>query len=125
MEEAAKNRIVLVLAALTVIFFVTSVSSCFNTRREKADREKEMGLRMDLEEKLGKATTELKNNIGELNRTLNEEKKSHEATKAALAEAQSLNNNLTLELEKTNKLKDTLEGDLKDALVSPSQKSKP
>lgn len=125
MEEGVRNRIVLVLAALTAIFFITSVGSCFNSRREKADRDKEMALRMGLEERLSKTTAELKNTINELNRSLSEEKKSHEATRASLAEAQSLNEDLKHELERTNKLKDTLEDDLKDALVSPSQKSKP
>lgn len=120
MEETIKNRVILVLAILTVIFFIATLSSCNNTYRQKVARDKEMAARLDLEERMNKFTQEktaIAENLNAVNEELKEEKASHQATKKALVQEQSINQSLKEELQKVSKLKEALEEDLKEALV--------
>jgi len=125
MEEVMKNKLILALIILTLIFFISSVSSCFSNRRQKVDRDREVALRMDLEEKLSKSVgekTKLENRVKELERLMEENNKAHEVTKSALSQEQLINKSLRDELEKITKLKEALEEDLKEALVTSPRK---
>jgi uncharacterized protein YlxW (UPF0749 family) len=128
MEESFKNRIILILGILTVIFFIGTVSSCSNAKRQKVARDKEMAARLDLEEKMNKFGQEklaLEKKINALSQELSEEQASHETTKKALLQEQLVNESLKKEVLKLTKLKEKLEEDLKEALVtSKSAQSK-
>lgn len=125
MEETIKNRIILVLAILTAIFFVATVNSCSNTYRQKTARDKEMAARLDLEEKMNKVTQEKAATEEKLNKELEEETTAHQATKKSLEQEQLVNQTLKEELQRVTKLKEAIEEDLKEALVkNKSAKSK-
>jgi hypothetical protein len=128
MEGTIKNRIILVLVILTAIFFVATVNSCSNIYRQKAARDKEMAVRLDLEEKMNKFVQEKtasEEKMNTANKQLEEEKTAHQATKKALEQEQLVNQTLKEELQRISKLKEALEEDLKEALVkNKSAKSK-
>jgi len=128
MEENLKTRVILILAILSVIFFLGTISSCTNAARQKRSRDKEMATRLDLEEKMSKFTQEkqaLETKITVLSGQLEEEKAAHQATKKALLQEQMVDSSLKEELQKVTKLKEALEEDLKDALTKgKSTKSK-
>ena len=52
MEEGLKNRVILILGILSVIFFVSTIGSCSNAGRQRQARDKEMVTRLELEEKM-------------------------------------------------------------------------
>jgi len=58
MEDVLKNRIILILAVVTIMFFIITVGSCSNAQRLKGARDKEMATRLDLEEKATKFSQE-------------------------------------------------------------------
>lgn len=127
MEEAIRNRIILILAVLCIILFIGSLSSCGNVYRLKRLRDKEMAMRLDIEEKINKFSQENATLQERLNRKdveLTEERSSHQATKKAMAQEQLVNESIKDELQKVTKLKETLEADLKEALVACKTKSK-
>jgi len=127
MEEGAKNKLILILGVLTLIFFITTVASCGNYRLQKAARNKEMATRLDLEEKMANSAKEkggLEQKISAATQSLEEEKTAHQATKKALLQEQLVNQSLKEELQKVSKLKETLEEDLKEALAA-ANKPKP
>ncbi|MDI6606446.1 MAG: hypothetical protein QME65_04830 [Candidatus Omnitrophota bacterium] len=121
MEENIKNRIIIVLSILALIFFIGSLKSCGNAYRQKQARDKEMAARLDLEERISKISQE--NSLSEekllvVQKELDETKLELGESKKALAQQQSVSQNLREELNKVTKLKETLEEDLKEALVS-------
>lgn len=121
MEEAIKNRIILILGILIVILLVGALGSCMNARQLKTSREEEFSKRLTVEEKLNKFSAEksaMEQKIGELEKQLAQEKTGHEVTQKALAQEQLISSSLKEELEKLNKLKETLEEDLKEALAA-------
>lgn len=127
MGEAIKNRIILILAILTVILFISTIGSCSNAYRQKVARDKEMAARLDLDEKMNKFSQEktvLEDKLKAKEKELEEEKASQEETKKALVQEQLVNQSLKEELQKVTKLKDALEEDLKDALTGKSTKFK-
>jgi len=127
MEETIKNRIILILAILSAIFFIGTVSSCSNAYRQKTARDKEMATRLDLEEKMSKFSQEkttLEEKLKTRDKELEAAKAGHEATKKALVQEQLVNQSLKEELQKITKLKETLEEDLKEALVQAKAKPK-
>lgn len=128
MGENIKSQIILILAVLTTIFFIVALGSCNNASRLKNARDKEMSARLDLEEKMSKFPQEklgLQEKLKEKEKELEEEKASHGASKKALVQEQLVGQSLKEELFKVTKLKETLEEDLKEALVSgKSTKSK-
>lgn len=123
-----KNRLILISALLTLIFFIAAIGSCTNVNRLKSSRDKEMATRLDLEEKMSKFTQEKATTEGKLksaSQELEEEKAAHQAIKKALLQEQLVNQSLKEELQKVVKLKEALEEDLKEALVAvKSSKSK-
>lgn len=128
MEESIKNRVILILAITTAIFFLGTVGSCSNAHRQKVARDKEMATRLDLEEKMNKFIQDkpaIEAKINALTKELEQEKAAHEATEKALLQEQLVNQSLKEELQKLVKLKEALEEDLKEALVhAKSEKSK-
>ncbi len=128
MGENIKSQIILILAVLTIIFFIVALGSCSNANRLKNARDKEMSARLDLEEKVSKFSQEkagLQEKLEEKEKELQEEKASHGASKKALVQEQLVSQSLKEELAKVTKLKEALEEDLKEALVSgKSTKSK-
>jgi hypothetical protein len=120
-EETLKNRLILILGILTVIFFCLSVSSCLNAQRHKTQRDKEMLTRLDLEEKMSKQGQEkqaLEKKIAALAQELAQEKTTQDTSEKELIQARAIIQSLRDELTKVIKLKDKLEDDLKEALVS-------
>jgi|SRR3989338_317368 len=127
MEEAIKNRVILILAILTAIFFIGTVGSCSNVGRLKIYRDKEMAQRLEAEEKINKFMQDKSVAEEKLNaaiQELAEEKVAHQASKKALLQEQLVNQSLKEELQKLTKLKEALEEDLKEALVSGKGKLK-
>lgn len=121
MEESFKNRIIIIFAILTVIFFIGAVSSCSDAKRQKLARDREMATRLDLEEKMSKFGQEkaaIEKNVEALSEKLTEEEAEHEITKKALLDEQLVNESLQKEVLKVTKLKEKLEEDLKEALVT-------
>lgn len=124
MEEGIKNRIILILSILSVIFFLGAVSSCNNARQLKSGRDKEMANRLDVEEKMAKSFQEkaaIEEKINSLSRELEKEKTDHVVTKKALEQEQLASRALKEELEGVTKLKEQFEKDLKEALVAAGQ----
>ena len=127
MEESLKNRVILILGILTVIFFIGTLGSCSSSLRNKNSRDKEMAARMELEEKMSKFSqdkTTIEKQLASVAQQLEEEKAGHQASKKALLQEQLVNQSLKEELQKVTKLKEALEEDLKEALVT-SKSSKP
>ncbi len=125
MEESLRNRIILILAVLSVILFIGAVSSCGSAYRQKVSRDREMAMRLDLEEKINKIAAEktlLEEKLSAKEQELEEEKTAHEASKKALVQEQLVNQSLKDELQKVIKLKEALESDLKEALVNKTKK---
>ncbi len=121
MDEQAKNKLILILAVTTFIFFILSLASCNTSRRQKNARDKEMSMRLDLEEKMTKFAQEknqIQQKMNAANQALEEEKTAHQATKKALSQEQAVSQSLKEEVAKVTKLKEALEEDLKEALVS-------
>ncbi|MBN1913293.1 MAG: hypothetical protein JW788_02720 [Candidatus Omnitrophica bacterium] len=125
MGEGFKNRLILVLITLSVLFFLGTISSCGDARRLRSARDKEMATRLDLEEKMSKFSQDKQDTEGKLDeliRQLEEEKAAHLATKKLLIDEQLVNQDLKEELDKIIRLKETLEEDLKEALTKDKKK---
>ncbi len=115
-----KNRIIIILAVLSAVFFFGTLSSCNSAMRQKAARDKEMAARLAMEERSSKHLQE---------RTLLEEKAKAKENEAAQAKAELeivkkdltqnelVNQSLREELEKVTKLKESLEAQVKQALT--------
>ncbi len=115
-----KNRIILILAILNAIFFISTLNSCSNAIRQKAGRDKEMVSRLDLEEKMNKFSQEkatLQENLKLKEDELEKEKAVHQVTKNTLMQEQLVSQSLKEEIQKITKLKDALEENLKEVLI--------
>ncbi|MDD5465736.1 MAG: hypothetical protein PHP73_05300 [Candidatus Omnitrophica bacterium] len=118
MDEVLKNRILIILAALSVVFFFGTLSSCSSAMRQKAARDKEMAARLALEERMSKFSQDkstLEERAKAKEKEAQELKNTLEAAKKALLQDQMVNQSLKEELEKVTKLKDALEENLKEA----------
>lgn len=127
MEESIKDRLILILGILSVIFFVGTISNCSGVSRLKHSRDKEMSKRLDLEEEMAKIAQKdaaIEKRVNDLNQELDQEKANCMAAKKALTQEQLANQNLKDELEKITQLKEKLEDNLKEALVKKSDKSR-
>lgn len=128
MEEGIKNKFIIILAILAIIFFLGTINSCSNAYRQKVARDSEMAKRLDIEDKMNKFLqdrTTLDDKVKKIERELEEEKVAHQATKKALVQEQLVNQSLKEELQKIVKLKETLEENLKEALVTGKSVKKP
>ncbi|MFH1354581.1 MAG: hypothetical protein ABIH19_00320 [Candidatus Omnitrophota bacterium] len=121
MEENLKNRVILILVVLSAILSIGLISSCNNAYRQRAAREKEMAVRIDLEERMNNFLQEanmLNVNLKKLEKELEAEQLARKQAEAILSKSQSVNTILQNEIKREVKLKETLEEDLKDALVT-------
>jgi uncharacterized protein YlxW (UPF0749 family) len=108
MEDAIKNRLILILSILSVILFISTIASCSNAYKQRSARDKEMVSRLDLEEKIAKSSQEkntMSDKIKSADKKLEEEKAAHEVTKKALLQEQLMNQSFKEELAKVTKLK--------------------
>jgi predicted RNase H-like nuclease (RuvC/YqgF family) len=127
MDEALKNRIVIILAILSVVFFFGTLSSCSSARHQKTAREKEMATRLALEEKTSKYAQEksaLEEKAKARENQVQELKASLETAKKALVQDQLVSQSLKEELQKVTKLKETLEEELRQARVNGKKTKK-
>ena len=127
MDEALKNRIVIILAILSVVFFFGTLSSCSSARHQKTAREKEMAARLALEEKTSKYAQEksaLEEKAKARENQVQELKASLETAKKALVQDQLVSQSLKEELQKVTKLKETLEEELRQARVNGKKTKK-
>lgn len=116
-DELLKNRIVIILAVLSAVFFFGTLSSCNSSMRQKAARDKEMAARLALEERMSKFSQE-KSVLEEKAKAKEKEAQdlgeTLEATKKALAQSELVNTSLKEELQKVTKLKESLEENSKE-----------
>jgi len=122
MEENIKNRAILILAILTIIFLMGAIRSCSTAKKLKTtliELNREKAVSWDSEQKMN----ELKKEKAALAKELEDTKAENEITKKALLQEQLVSQSLKEELQKVTKLKEALEDDLKDALVKDKTKS--
>ena len=122
MEENIKNRAILILAILTVIFLMGAIRSCSSGEKLKTtliELDKEKAVSWDSEQKMN----ELKKEKAALAKELEDTKTENETAKKVLLQEQLVSESLKEELQKVTKLKEALEDDLKDALVKNKTKS--
>ena len=127
MDEALKNRSVIILAILSAVFFFGTLSSCNSAMRQKAARDKEMIARLALEERTSKYAQEksaLEEKTKAKENQVQELEVSLEAAKKALVQDQLINLSLKEDLQKVTKLKETLEEDSNQALLNGKKPKK-
>jgi len=118
MNEELKNRIIIGLAVFSCIFFFGTLSSCNSAMRQKAARDKEMAVRLAIEEKLSKfsqETSSLTEKAKAKEKEAQELKVKLDTVEKDLVQNQLINQSLKEELQKVTKLKESLENDLKEA----------
>lgn len=120
MEESFKARLILILAILTAIFFIASVSSCAKIKSLKRLKDDEMLARLTCQEEIKSIKDGMIQNLKSREKDLEEEKKAHENTKRSLSQEQLLNQSLKEELAKVTRLKEALE----EALVNCKKNKK-
>ena len=118
LNDALKNRTVIILAMVSAIFFFSTLISCNSAVRQKAKADKEMAARLVLEEKMSKFSQDrsaLEEKAKAKEKEAQELKATLENTNKSLVGEQLINQSLKEELQKVAKLKKTLEDDLKQA----------
>jgi hypothetical protein len=119
--DVLKNRIVIVLGILNVIFMLIAVNSCSQSKKCIDAKHKEEIMRYDAQQELNKISRD-KLSIEEKMRlaetSLSQATAAAETAQKALLQEQLVNKSLKVEIEKVSRLKDALEQDLKNALVS-------
>ncbi len=116
-----KNKIILALGLLTIIFFIASIKSCQNMARQKELVNQEMRTRMELEEEvlnLSKRNTDLEQQMKQLQEALTEQETNYQSGQQVLNQEVV---ELRGELERITKLKESLEENLKEALATQSE----
>ena len=118
LDDSLKNRIVIILAILSAVFLFGTVSSCNSVMRQKARGDKEMALRLALEERMNRFSQDrstLEEKVKAKEKEAQESKAAFENANKSLIQEKLINQSLKEELEKVTKLKETLENDLKQA----------
>lgn len=118
MDDQLKDNVLIASIVLAAVCLVLAVSSGIAASKNKSNVQKEMVQRLEAEEKLNNVSTTIANLEAQLKKT--EEELS--STKTALNQEQLTNQALKSELEKTTRLKEQLEKDLKEALISGGKK---
>ena len=124
MDDRVKDATVLVLAFLVVIFFIWALNSSIKASNIKKSHQQEASRRMDLElnmVKLSQARESLEKQAISLEKELNVAKETNASLEKTLSQEQIVTEELKEELDKLDKLKITLEEDLKEALVKCSE----
>ncbi|MFZ5800199.1 MAG: hypothetical protein ACOY3D_02330 [Candidatus Omnitrophota bacterium] len=113
-DEQVQNKVLLAAIILAVVCLVLAISSGIAASKNKLALQREMALRLEVEEKLA--------GISSKSTTLESDLKSSQEqlmqTKTALEQERLSNEALRTELDKLTKLKEQLEKDLKEALFS-------
>lgn len=107
-DEDLKNRIVIILAVLSVLLLFGALSSCNSAMRRKTAYEKEFAARLALEEKMSKFSQEksaLEEKAKAREKEAQELKNELDATNKVLAQEQLVNASLKEELQKIAKPK--------------------
>jgi len=120
MEDVIKNRIVIILAIFSALFFFATLSSCNSAMRQKSSRDKEMAVRLQLEERVNKFSQErsaLEEKAKAKEKEAAEARAALEEAKKILVQEQLVNQSLKDELQKEAKLKEASVADLKKAPV--------
>lgn len=112
-DEQLKDRIMIALAILTAMCLVLAIGSSISAQKNKRNFQKEMVLLMDAEEKLAGLAPQAESLEIQLKNT----QANLEGAMKELEDAKIINQELRLELEKTTKLKQVIEKDLKEALI--------
>ena len=118
MEDALKNRILIILAISSSVFFFGTLSSCKSAMRQKAGHDKEMAVRLQLEEKINKFSQEravLEEKVKAKEKEAEEAKAALEEVKKILVQEQLINQSLKDELQKVAKPKEASGANLKKA----------
>lgn len=126
-EDAVKNRIILIVSTLCLIFFFWAIGAHSEIGKYKKNMQDEIRKRIEMEEQNTNFLKEKSNfveSVKQLTAKLEEEKAVNQATKKALVEEQLMNDNLKQEVEKAARFKQVIEEDLKEALMKDSQKQK-
>lgn len=127
MDEDLKNRILVILAVFSVIFFFGTLSSCNSAIRQKTSRDKEMAMRLALEERISKfsqETSSLQERAKAKETEALELKKKLEDMEKDSLQDKLINQSLKEELQKVTKLKEKLESDLKEASANEKKLKK-
>ena len=111
-----KNKLLIVAAFLTLGCLVVVVMSSQKMSRIQRDLEQERYNRMVAEEKLERAMTKVKTSESDVTNVENQV----QSLQTVLEQEKEASGKLKTELDKMNKLKDVLEQQLKDALVTQS-----
>ena len=109
MDENLKNRIVVILAILTAIFFFGTLSSCNSAIFQKSRSNKEMAARLALEEKISKFSQErlaLEEKAKAKEKEAEAAKDELEKAKKALLQEETINQGLKEQLKKITELKE-------------------
>ena len=112
MDETLKNRVLIILAVLLTIFFFSTLSSCNSFLRQKSARDKEMAMRLALEERMSKFSQDksaLEEKAKAKEKEAQELKDALEISKKALVQEQLINQSLKEDLGKITKSKEALE----------------
>lgn len=126
-EDAVKNRIILIVSTLCLIFFFWAIGVHSEIGKYKNNLQEEMRKRIEMEEQntsFLKERSALQENVRQLASQIEEEKAAHQATKKALVQEQLVTDSLKEEVEKMTRLKEALEEDLKESLMKERQKQK-
>lgn len=113
-EEQVQNKVLLAAVILAVVCLILAITSGITASKNKLGLQKEMALRMEVEEKLTSTSSKSTSLEGELKNTQDQLTQ----TKTALDQEKLSNEALKTELEKLTRLKEQLEKDLKEALFS-------
>ena len=120
-EDTLKDRIILVVSILCLIFFIWAVGVSNELGKQKNGLQGEIRKRLVFEEEninLLKEKAGFKDNARELTSQLEEATAKLAATEQVLADEQAANKIIADELNKMDMLKQALEEDLKEALVN-------
>jgi len=123
MEENIKNRVILILTILAIIFLLGAMRSCSTSKKLKSisiELDKEKSVSWDSQQQIN----ELKKQKAAFEKALGDTKAESEAAQKALQQEQMVSQSLKDALEKETKLKEALENDLKEALIKDKPKSK-
>jgi len=119
--DLLKNRLVVILGILNVILLLVAVNSCSQSRMSIDVKRKEELKRYDAEKELNRLSGDklkIEDSMKKLSGDMEQAKADLESAQKALLQEQLVNRSLKGELEKLSKLKDALEHDLKNSLVS-------
>ncbi|MFH1888689.1 MAG: hypothetical protein ABH806_01210 [Candidatus Omnitrophota bacterium] len=122
MEESIKNRVIMILAILSMILFIGTIRSCGIAGKLKAvsvELDNEKAASWDSQQKM----IELKNEKAAKEKEFEDVKADNETVKKALLQEQLVTKSLKEELEKITELKNKLEENLKEALVKNKSKT--